>query len=459
MEKQEIKVILDAQQKFFATGRTKDINYRIEFLKQMRSLIIQHEPEITEALWKDFHKPEFEVVATETRFVIKELNHAIRNLKSWSRRRRVRTPLVHFLSWSYIEPQPYGQVLILSPWNFPFQLAFVPLIGAIAAGNCAIVKMSQQVPDTVSVMEKILSCLPDKVVSVINGDHSVSDFLLDYKFDYIFFTGSSRIGKHVMKKAAENLVPVSLELGGKNPCVVAADARLDFAAKRIVWGKLINAGQTCICPDYIIVDKRIKDKFLTEVSKVINEFYGVNVRTSNDFTRIISRNSVERLDAFIKQGEIASGGETDPDSCYVAPTVINNVRPGDPVMQEEIFGPILPVLEFDSFEEVYPVIEQNPKPLAVYIFSTSRKTVREFLRKTQSGTAAVNDTVMQIASPYLPYGGIGPSGLGRYHGKKSFETFSNMRSVLVKSNLIDIWLRYPPYSKFKTNIIRKLMSL
>ncbi|MBK9389055.1 MAG: aldehyde dehydrogenase family protein [Bacteroidetes bacterium] len=458
MEKQEIQVILDAQRKFFATGRTKEISYRIGILKQLRSLILQHESELTEALWKDFHKPEFEVVATETRFVIKELNHAIRNLRSWSGRKRVRTPLVHFLSWSYIEPQPYGQVLVLSPWNFPFQLAFVPLIGAIAAGNCVIVKMSQQVPNTVAVMEKILSGLPDEVVSVINGDHSVSDFLLDYKFDYIFFTGSCRIGKHVMKKAAENLIPVSLELGGKNPCVVAADAKLDFAAKRIVWGKLINAGQTCICPDYVIVDKRIKSKFLAEVSKVINEFYGSDSKSGNNFSRIISRNSVERLDSFIKQGEIVAGGETDPESCYVAPTVINNVKPGDPVMQEEIFGPLLPVLEFDSFEEVYPIIEQSPKPLAVYIFSTNRKTVREFLRRTQSGTAAINDTVMQIASPFLPYGGIGPSGLGRYHGKKSFETFSNMRSVLVKSNLIDIWLRYPPYSKFKTRLVSWLMS-
>jgi aldehyde dehydrogenase (NAD+) len=459
MQKQEIEVILNAQRKFFATGRTKEINYRIGILKQLRSLILQHESEITEALWKDFHKPEFEVVATETRFVLKELNHAIRNLRSWSGRRRVRTPLVHFLSWSYIEPQPYGQVLILSPWNFPFQLAFVPLIGAIAAGNCVIVKMSQQVPNTVAVMETILSGLPDKVISVINGDHSVSDFLLDYKFDYIFFTGSCGIGKHVMKKAAENLIPVSLELGGKNPCVVAADAKIDFAAKRIVWGKLINAGQTCICPDYVIVDKRVKNEFLAEVSKVIEEFYGPDASSGSDFSRIINRKSVERLDAFIKQGEIVAGGVTDPDTCYVAPTVINNVRPGDPVMQDEIFGPLLPVLEFDSFEEVYPIIEQCPKPLAVYIFSTSRRTIREFLRRTQSGTAAINDTVMQIASPFLPYGGVGPSGIGRYHGKKSFETFSNMRSVLVKSNLIDIWLRYPPYSKFKTNIIRKLMSL
>lgn len=458
MEKQEIQIILDTQRKFFATGRTQDINYRLAILKQLRSLIIQNETEITAALWKDFHKPEFEVVATETRFVLKELNHAIRNLKSWSGRKRVRTPLVHFLSWSYIAPQPYGQVLILSPWNFPFQLALVPIIGAIAAGNCVIVKMSQQVPNTLIVMEKILSGLPDNVVAVINGDHTISDYLLEYKFDYIFFTGSCRIGKHVMKKAAENLVPVSLELGGKNPCVVAVDARLDFAAKRIVWGKLINAGQTCICPDYVIIDKRIKEKFLVEVSKTIEEFYGGDAKASLNFARIISPDSVKRLDAFIRKGEIAAGGETDPESCYVAPTVINNVSPGDPVMQEEIFGPVLPVIEFDNFEEVYPIIEQCPKPLAVYVFSTNRKTVREFLRRTQSGTAAINDTVMQIASPYLPYGGVGPSGMGRYHGKKSFETFSNMRSVLVKSNLIDIWLRYPPYSKFKTKVVSWLMS-
>ena len=349
-------------------------------------------------------------------------------------------------------------MLILSPWNFPFQLAFVPLIGAIAAGNCIIVKMSQQVPNTLAVMEKILSGLPGKVVATINGDHTVSDYLLEYKFDYIFFTGSCRIGKHVMKKAAENLVPVSLELGGKNPCVVAADARLDFAAKRIVWGKLVNAGQTCICPDYVIVDKSIKEKFLAEVSKTIKEFYGGDSKSSPDFARIISKESVKRLDAFIRQGELAAGGETDSESSYVAPTVINNVSPGDPVMQEEIFGPLLPVLEFDKFEEVYPIIEQCPKPLAVYIFSTSRRTVREFLSRTQSGTAAINDTVMQIASPFLPYGGVGPSGMGRYHGKKSFETFSNMRSVLVKSNLVDIWLRYPPYSIFNTRIVSWLMS-
>jgi len=457
MEKEEIKKTLEAQRRFFSEGKTLDINYRIEILKQLRSLIIQYEPEIVNALWKDFHKPEFEVVATETRFVIKELNHTLKNLRSWSWKRRVRTPIVHFLSWSYVKPQPYGQVLILSPWNFPFQLAFMPLIGALAAGNCVIIKMSQQVPNVISVMEKLLDNLPGELVAVVNGDHSVSDYLLDYKFDYIFFTGSSRIGKHVMMKAAENLTPVSLELGGKNPCVIASDAKLGFAARRIAWGKMINSGQTCICPDYVIIDRRVKAKFLELISKEINSFYAGDPKSSDHFSRVINQNNVNRLIGLMKQGVIVTGGETDPESCYVAPTVIKDIKPGDPIMKEEIFGPVLPVIEFDELEEVYSIIEQNPKPLAVYIFSTSKKLIREFLEKTQSGTAGVNDTVMQIASPYLPYGGVGPSGLGRYHGKKSFETFSNMRSVLVKSNLFDVWIRYAPYSKFKTNIIRLLM--
>ena len=257
MENDEIGRRLALQRKYFTEGKTFDINYRIDILKQLRSLIIRYETKIIDALWKDFHKPEFEVISTETRFVIKELNYIIRNLKSWSRHRRVRTSIVHFLSWSYVLPQPYGQVLIMSPWNFPFQLTFMPLIGALAAGNCVIIKMSQQVPNTIAIMEKLLDHLPEKLVTVANGDHSVSDYLLNQKFDYIFFTGSSRIGKQVMKKAAENLIPLSLELGGKNPCVVADDARLDFAARRIAWGKCINGGQTCVCPDYVLVDRKV----------------------------------------------------------------------------------------------------------------------------------------------------------------------------------------------------------
>jgi aldehyde dehydrogenase (NAD+) len=457
MEKEEISLIIDAQRRFFKSGKTQDVKYRIEILKKLRSLIISHENDIVDALWKDFHKPEFEVIATESRFVIKELNNAMRNLKRWVRRSRVYTPVVHFISHSYVIPQPYGQVLVLSPWNFPFQLAFMPLVGAIAAGNCVILKVSAQVPETARVIEMILSSLPHELVALVKGDHSTNDFLLDQKFDYIFFTGSPKVGKYVMQKASVNLTPVSLELGGKNPCVVAADARLDFAAKRIAWGKLINCGQTCVSPDYLLIDKSVEEKFLGLISKEIAAFYNNNPEKSNDFARVISSENVLRIAGLMKSGTIVTGGTSDPETRYVAPTIIKDVKPGDPIMQEEIFGPVLPVISFERFEEVYGIIEQNPKPLATYIFSRDKKLIREFLKRTVSGNVSVNETVMQIASPYLPYGGVGSSGIGRYHGKKSFETFSNMRSVLVKSNLLDIWLRYPPYSKFKTKIISFLM--
>jgi aldehyde dehydrogenase (NAD+) len=458
MEKETTGAVIEVQRRFFTTGKTFDVNFRIEMLKKLRSLIIGHEQEIREALWKDFHKPEFEVVATETRFVIKELNHIIGQLRGWTKPRGVRTPIIHFLSHSYVLPQPYGQVLILSPWNFPFQLAFMPLVGALAAGNCVILKVSGQVPNVAGVMERILDQLPKELVAMAGGGHEMSDYLLDQKFDYIFFTGSPRVGKYVMQKASVNLTPVSLELGGKNPCVVAADARLDFAARRIAWGKFINCGQTCVSPDYVLVDKKVKDRFLELISKEINVFYGGNPETSSDFARVISTESAHRLAGLMHCGEIVTGGKTKPEERYVEPTVIKDVKPGDPVMQEEIFGPVLPVIDFENFDDIYSIIEQHPKPLATYIFSKDKKLVREFLRKTQSGNASVNETVMQIASPYLPYGGIGPSGIGRYHGKKSFETFSNMRSVLDKSNHFDVWLRYPPYSRFKTRIVSFLMG-
>jgi aldehyde dehydrogenase (NAD+) len=457
MDKEEIRLILKAQRKFFDTGTTHHVMYRIKMLKKLRSLIIEHEQEIINALWKDFHKPEFEVIATESRFVLKELNYAIRKLRGWSRAKRVRTPLVHFLSHSYIKPQPYGQVLLLSPWNFPFQLAFLPLVGALAAGNCVIMKVSRQVPNIARVMERILSHLPVELVALIDGDHSVSDYLLEQKFDYIFFTGSPGVGRHVMRKASENLTPVSLELGGKNPCVVAADARLDFAAKRIAWGKFINCGQTCISPDYILIDRKIKEQFLEFIKNEIKRFYGENPEKSDDLARMINVQNIDRVSGFLKKGNVVTGGVINPSSRYFSPTILSDVKPDDPVMNEEIFGPVLPVIDYEEFEEIYDIIERNPKPLATYIFSRNKKLIREFIMRTQAGSAAVNDTVMQIASPYLPYGGVGTSGVGRYHGKMSFETFSNMRSVLVKSNLVDIWLRYPPYTKFKTKIISFLM--
>jgi aldehyde dehydrogenase (NAD+) len=458
MENKEILLILEKQRKFFDSGKTQDVRFRLEMLKKLRSLTFQYEPEIKEALWVDFHKPAFEVMATESRFVIKELNYAIRKLGSWSKSRRVKTPLVHFISHSYVKPQPYGQVLILSPWNFPFQLSFVPLLGALAAGNCVVLKTSRQTPRISAVMEKIISHFPPELLVMINGNHDVSDFLLSQKFDYIFFTGSCKTGKYVMGKAAENLIPVSLELGGKNPCVVAADAKLDFAAKRIAWGKFLNAGQTCICPDYLLIDKKVKEEFLNLLVSEIRSFYGENPKESDHFTRIINPANVERLAALMAKTDIIYGGKSDPESCYVSPTIVHHVRTEDPIMQEEIFGPILPVIEFDNINEVYAIIEKNPNPLAAYIFTRCKRLSREFLLKTKSGSAGVNETVMQIASPYLPYGGIGVSGLGRYHGRKSFETFSNMRSVLVKSNFLDIFLRYPPYTPFKEKVVGWLMK-
>ena len=457
MEKEEIRLIIEAQRNFFATGQTSDLKYRIEILKKLRSLIIFHEKEIVDALWKDFHKPEFEVIATESRFVVKELNLAIRNLKKWSRAKRVHTPLVHFIARSKIILQPYGQVLILSPWNFPFQLAFMPLFGSIAAGNCVILKVSRQVPNIALVMAKIISQLPLELVAMINGDHLITEYLLEQKFDYIFFTGSCKVGKYVMQKAAENLIPVSLELGGKNPCVVAADARLDYAAKRIAWGKFVNGGQTCVSPDYLLIDKKVKDKFLELITKEIKSFYGEDPQKSDHFARVISRENVSRLEGLIKSGEIVTGGITDRETMYMAPTIINSVKPGDPIMQEEIFGPVLPVIDFENFEEVYAIIEQNPKPLSTYIFTSDKILVSDFLRRTRSGNASVNETVLQIASPYLPHGGVGSSGMGRYHGKSSFDTFSNQRSVLIKSNLLDIPVRYPPYSKLKAKIVSLLL--
>ena len=457
MEKEEIQLALDRQREFFNSGKTFDPGFRMEMLKKLRARFNQFEPEIREAMWKDFHKPAFEVIATETGFMMKEINLAIRKLRKWSRPKKVRTPIVHFLSWSYIQPQPYGQVLVLSPWNYPFQLAFLPMIGALAAGNCVVLKVSRQVPHCTAVMEKILAGIPQELVLMLNGDHSVSEFLLSYKFDYIFFTGSIKIGKYVMQKAAENLIPVSLELGGKNPCVVAEDAKLGFAAKRIAWGKFLNAGQTCICTDYVLVDNKIKEHFLELIAKEIKSFYGEDPEKSNDYARIIQPDNTQRIAALLKNGQIVTGGTVDEKNCYVAPTVIREITTDDPVMQEEIFGPVLPVIGFDDFDEVYDIIGQNPNPLATYIFTRDKARARAFLQKTRSGSACINETVMQIASPYLPYGGIGSSGMGRYHGRKSFETFSNMRSVLVKSNLFDIPLRYPPYNRFKEKLVSFLM--
>ncbi len=457
MEKHELEKILGAQREYFASGKTLDINYRLQNLKKLRSLILSHEDELKEALYKDFHKPDFEVLGTETRFAIAEISMMIRNLRKWSGRQKVRTSVTNFPARSYIIPEPCGQVLILSPWNYPLQLSIIPAMSALAAGNCVVLKVSQKVPHTLEVISKIIDHFPKELIVLVRGEHSVSEYLLDFRFDYIFFTGSPAVGKMVMAKASVNLTPVTLELGGKNPCVVAADAKLSFAAKRIASGKFLNAGQTCIAPDYLLVDRKVEAPFLELLVKEIKSFYGDDPSISPDYCRMVNARKTIRMESLMKNGNIVAGGKTDPETCFVAPTIITGIKPEDPVMQEEIFGPVLPVISFDDFSEVYSVINRNPKPLAAYIFTTSRKLSEEFLSKTSSGSAAINDTIMQVASPNLPFGGTGPSGMGRYHGRKSFETFSNMRSVMEKSNLIDLPVRYPPYTPIKEKILRLLM--
>ncbi len=457
MEREEIRLILENQKRFFETGKSLDIRFRINVLKRIKSLITEHEQDIKDALWKDFHKPACEVISSETQFVIKELNLAIRKLRSWAKPKRVRTPLVHFIARSYISPQPYGQVLVLSPWNFPFQLSFVPVMSALAAGNCVVLKMSQRVPHTCNVIKKIADNFSQDTFAVISGDHSISDYLLDYNFDYIFFTGSSNIGRYVMGKAALHLTPVTLELGGKSPCVVTADARLDYAVKRIAWGKFYNAGQTCVAPDYVLIDRQIKDRFVDLISKEIRTFYGDDPEQSNDYPRVIDEKSASRLASLMTKGTLVIGGKTDPETRFVSPTVIKDIKDDDPIMKGEIFGPVLPVMDYENLSEVYDIIEKNPQPLAAYIFTRNKKNAREFLAKVRCGSAAINDTVVQFATPHLPFGGLGKSGMGRYHGRKSFETFSNMRAVMVKSNLIDFFVRYPPYTKFKEKVFKWFM--
>jgi len=457
MHKEDLEKILIDQRDFFASGKTLEINYRLENLRKLRSLILSHEDELNDAMYKDFHKPRFEVLGTESRFTVAEITMMIRNLKKWSGRQKVRTSIANIPARSYVMPQPYGQVLIISPWNYPFQLSMIPVMGALAAGNCVVLKVSRKVPHTFEVISKIISHFPKELIVLAEGEQSLSDHLLDFPFDYIFFTGSPSVGKKVMKKAAENLTPVTLELGGKNPCVVAADAKLSYAAKRIVSGKFLNAGQTCIAPDYLLVDSKVMDRFIELLAREIKSFYGDDPSKSPDYCRMINYDKTLRMESFLKKGNIIAGGATNPDDCYVAPSLITGISPDDPIMQEEIFGPVLPVISFNEFCEVYTVINRNAKSLAAYIFTTSNKLAGEFLSKTQSGSAAVNDTVMQIASPHLPFGGIGPSGMGRYHGRKSFETFSNLKSVMVKSNLIDLPVRYPPYTPFKEKMLRLLM--
>ncbi|MGK0466924.1 aldehyde dehydrogenase [Clostridium sp.] len=455
-----IRKILEKQRIYFNTGETRNINFRIEKLKILKQSIVNNENQILEALWDDLHKSEFEAFATEIGIILEEINFVIKHLKSWAKTKKVRTPLTHFLSSSYIYSQPYGVSLIMSPWNYPFQLLIAPLIGSIAAGNCAMLKPSENSPKTTEVIIKIIEeCFKEEFVSVVEpyGGKEAAEALLKEEFDYIFFTGSVPVGKIVMEAASKYLTPVTLELGGKSPCIVDKDADIKLAAKRIAWGKFLNAGQTCVAPDYILVHESVKTELINEIITSIKEFFGEDSVNSNDFPRIINQRQFNRLIGLLDGGNIVTGGEYSKTEKYIEPTIIDDITWNDPIMLDEIFGPVLPVMEFENLEEVIKMVNSKPKPLALYYFSTNRKNQERIIEMISYGGGCINDTIMHVASPYLPFGGVGASGMNAYHGKGSYDVFSHKKSMTKKSNIIDVKIRYAPYND-KIKWLKKLMK-
>ncbi|MBC1239010.1 aldehyde dehydrogenase [Nostoc sp. 2RC] len=456
-ELSNIGKIIQNQREFFQTGKTKDINFRIEQLQKLKQGIIEHTQEIIEALEADLHKPVVETYLTEIA-VVKEIDYAIKHIKTWAKPKKAPVSLDFFSYSARIYPEPLGVILIITPWNYPFQLAISPLVGAIAAGNCAIIKPSEIAYYTSSIVNKIISkYFPQPYITAVEGGIEVSEKLLAEKFDHIFFTGGTAVGKIVMTAAAKHLTPVTLELGGKSPCIVDTDINLEHTVRRITWGKFINAGQTCIAPDYLLVDKKIKKDLINGIEKCLKEFYGENPANSSDYARIISQKHFDRLVKFLKDGEVILGGETKSSERYIAPTIIDNIPLEASVMQEEIFGPILPVIEYSDIAEVIALINSRPKPLALYLFSQNKNLQKRVLQETSSGGVCINDTIMHVGVPSLPFGGVGDSGIGNYHGKASFDTFSHEKSVLQNSFWLDLKWRYAPY-KNKLPLIKKLLG-
>lgn len=452
------KELVQKQRSFFASGKTKDLSFRISALQKIRSLIKSHEKEIMKTLNEDLNKSEFESYTTEVGFVLEELSFTLKNITRWVKPRRVKTTLVGFGSKNYIYPEPYGVALIIAPWNYPFQLAFAPLIGAIAAGNCAIIKPSELTPKTSALVGSLLNeNFPEEYIAVVEGGVETSTALLQEKTDYIFFTGSVPVGRIIMQAAAKNLTPVTLELGGKSPCIVHKDANLKYAAKRIAWGKYTNAGQTCIAPDYLYVHKEVKEEFLTLLKEAIDEIYGDSLYDDSNLTKIVSDRHFNRLFTFLDNGTVYHGGGVDSSKRLIEPTVLVDVTWNDPVMEDEIFGPILPVLEYEDILQTIGEITDRPKPLALYIFSESERVQNKVLESISFGGGCINDTVYHFSAPHLPFGGVGDSGIGAYHGKGSFDVFTHEKSVLKQTTRFDLPLRYPN-TKNALQMIRMIMK-
>ncbi len=454
-----ISDIITQQREFFNTGKTKDIGFRITQLKNLQKSVIDHEAAIIAALKADLHKSEFETYSTEIALCKKEISYALKQIENWTKPQKAKIPLEQLPGFGRIYPEPLGVVLIISPWNYPFQLIIAPLIGAIAAGNCAILKPSEIAAHTSKLLAEILPKYFDPAyIAVVEGGVEISQQLLAEKFDHIFFTGGATIGKKVMEAAAKHLTPVTLELGGKSPCIVDADTNIEYTARRITWGKFINAGQTCVAPDYLLVEQSIKQELLDKIQKCIGEFLGEQPAISPDYARIINQKHFNRLVEFLQYGETIIGGESNSSELYIAPTVLDSVSLESSLMQEEIFGPILPVLTYSDVAQAIAIVNQRPKPLALYLFSHNKNLQRRILQSTSSGSVCINDTVMQFAVPGLPFGGVGSSGMGKYHGKASFDIFSHYKSVLNRSLILDVKLRYAPYTKTKLQLLKRILG-
>ncbi|WP_198520871.1 aldehyde dehydrogenase [Alteribacter populi] len=435
--------LVEKQKRFFYSGKTKDISFRIEQLTKLKEAIKEKEDLIIEAAYRDLGKSKREAFLTEIGFLYSELKDMIKNVPTWSQIRKERTALTHVGSTSYIYKEPYGVALIIGPWNYPFHLVMAPLIGAIAAGNTAILKPSELTPFTSAVIREIIDeTFQEEYIAVREGDAEAAKELLDLNTDYIFFTGSVQVGKKVMEAASKHLTPVTLELGGKSPAIVMKDADVKLAAKRIVWGKFINAGQTCVAPDYILVQEKAKRKLYKYLVKYIKKFYGQDVSQNKDYPRIVNEKHHDRITALLDEEKIMYGGEHDRDERFIAPTIMDNVTFDDPVMEEEIFGPILPLVSFEEAHDVIDMVRQRPNPLALYLFTEKKQTESLIFSNLSFGGGCVNDTLMHITSPHLPFGGVGESGMGAYHGKASFDTFTHEKSVLKQTNKFDIPLRY-----------------
>lgn len=448
--------LVDQQHAFFNQGKTKDILFRVNQLKRLRAAILENQESIIDASKADMGKPAFESYIAELGFISREIRYVMKNLKSWSKPKKVSTPLMHFPASSHIYPEPLGVVLIIGPWNYPLELLMLPLVGAIAAGNCAILKPSELSPTTSATVARLIrNSFDASFIAVVEGGVKETQVLLSQRFDHIFFTGGTTIGQVVMEAAAKHLTPVTLELGGKTPCIVDKDTNIDTAARRIVWGKFLTAGQNCVAPDYLLVHKSVKGQFVERVIASIEEFYGKDPSKSPDYARIINDRHFARLSQLLGEGRIIVGGHTDPKDRYIAPTIIDNVSLNSKVMAEEIFGPILPIIEYADLSEAISIVNKRPKPLALYFFSKNRTNQQRILQETSSGGVCINDANVHISTSSLPFGGVGPSGMGSYHGKASFDTFSHMKSIMKRSFLLDMKMKYPPY-KDRLKLLKRL---